>query len=98
MLPGEFCGTSICSEAQAIDFRTKVYHCYRNLFLKAFRCRVRPVIWGWSARLPREQAVRWRTTQRIEAGLVLFVSVDGALHSVVDLQDDPLGAVLAVLR
>ncbi len=36
--------------------------------------------------------------RRIEATLVQFAGVDGALHGVMHLQDDPPGAVLAVLR
>src|SRR5205823_13853841 len=57
-----------------------------------------PVARAWRARPPGGQAVSWRTRRRIEATLVRFASVDGALHGVIHLQDDPLGAVLAVLR
>ena len=58
----------------------------------------RRIAWTWRARLPGGQAVRWRTRRRIEATLVWFAGVDGALHGVIHLQDAPLGAVLAVLR
>jgi hypothetical protein len=57
-----------------------------------------PVARAWSTGLPRGQAVRWRARRRIEATLVWFAGFDGALHGVIHLQDDPLGAVLAVLR
>ena len=55
----------------------------------------RPVARAWSARPPRGQAVLWRTRRRIEATLVWFAGVDGALHGVIHLKDDPLGAVLS---
>jgi hypothetical protein len=56
-----------------------------------------PVARAWRARLPGGQAVRWRTRRRIEATLVRFAGVDGALQGVIYLQDDPFGTVLAVL-
>ena len=38
----------------------------------------------------------WISRRRVEQGLVGLTSLDGLLHGVVDLQDDALGAVLAV--
>ncbi len=58
----------------------------------------RPVARAWRARLPPGQAVRWRTRRRIEATLIWFAGVDGALHGVIHLQDNPPGAVLTMLR
>jgi len=57
----------------------------------------RPVARAWRARLPRGQAIRWRTRRRIETALVRFAGVDGVLHGFIHLQDDPLSTVLAVL-
>src|SRR5712691_11242683 len=57
-----------------------------------------PVTRAWSAWPPRGQAVSRQTRRRIEATLIWFAGVNGALHGVIHLQDDPPGTVLAVLR